>query len=1583
MKRSLSVRPGRRSLRIETLESRRVLATYLVDTFIDSADGVCGVDGIGNQQCTLRSALIAANENPGADEILLPAGSYELTIPSRGVPEAATGALDIFDGLTIRSLTTDPADVVIDGGGLDSVFRINGPIDSPDPILVRFEALTIQNGLSAQRGGGIDASRADVQIVNSVLRDNRVFGGEFALGGGAVFSDGDLLIETSLIADNQVVLGPSSFGPAAGGGVAFFGSPDSSLVIRQSSFLGNSAVSGGGVYAFGGEVAVTMVAEASTFARNVANDSGGGVAAIGSAVDFTNVTISDNFAGQSGGGILYDNFNDNLSGSIAFSTLASNATTEGQGSNVVVTELPLQFASSLIADPLAVVEPGGPQTTGVNFAASPGGVVSLSFNLDSDGSGGFDAVGDQSGVDPLLAPLADNGGPVPTRALLPESPAIDAAGELTVLVDARGVTRPLDGNGDGQPLPDIGAFEAEPPPLPVADLRIDQSLQTVAGTPIPPGTLQTGQNAIFRSTVTNDGPDVATGVTIVQTLPVDVTLVQAELDGFAPGVGITFDPATRGLTADVGTLAVDSATTLTVTVNVNADSESLITSTSVVSADPELDPDPDNDVATIEAAVIRAVDLSIQTELDPDSTPEFGGTVSYSVTVSNLATSPGDARGFSVSNVLPDGLSYIDGSFDPGASGVSLIDIGPTLTFVGVPLAVGEAVNFRFDAAVSFATNDPLVNTATVAAFDEAGVEDRDIDADNNTFVLIVDRDDTRIRHTLTTGDGEGDVTIRVDSFGRFGDDPDDPFGIQAIFNPVGPLDPASVVFESFLAIRSDVDNAFESIDPDNPSTAVLEPVSGTPLNAASGFVIGPFNVDLDQAVAASFDDAGSRIGAELTQTYRFTNTATTPLTLDLVRYLDPDILFDGSLLDGGGVLFAADGSPILFGTDIAGGPTTVTPFVGLTSSGGEALFDDRYDVDRVELLRSRLFEEDTPLRNRVSGDSNGDRFVDSGNAYDVALALREWFTVAPGQSVTYVTNTFFGTRPDSIAPPADLTGSVFCDFDGDGIATPDEAAVDALVFLDLNGNRLFEPELGEIGTRTDAAGNYSIFTAGLVDDSRARLVVVTPEGCFPAPSDIGVTRQTLTTGNLSRDVAVLANPLTGTDDILVINELGNDLVRLVNDGSGNFSLGASVPLGDRPYALSAYHDAAGAEVIAVAAVGSDESPGRLYVIEDGVVTHYPAGDGPIAVVVDDFNQDGQPDFVTAAFRDGSIMLRMGGETEARQIAQARVPRSISTADINGNSIPDLVIVASGYEGDTSSEVIVLLGDGQGGFTPLRDTIRRDAAIDVVAADYDGLPGDELVIANFSGAIDIYRFDAVSGRLEQVRSVMANRGINAVLAEDINGNGLIDLVASNPIAETVDIFIGLPDGSFADPRTIGDIVTPAALAIGNFDNAPLRQIAVANLFGSDSPYRLPSTVSVLGLTVTEREVVVATGQPLTVDFTFDAYAGTPQRALMPEEFRYDVDNNGVVTPRDALLILNEISLQRRGEGEGGSARRLTRRFKTDVNGDGQTTPLDALLVLNHISRTARVGLIDGEWGRPDDERLEAIDEVMADPARLF
>jgi hypothetical protein len=65
-------------------------------------------------------------------------------------------------------------------------------------------------------------------------------------------------------------------------------------------------------------------------------------------------------------------------------------------------------------------------------------------------------VGDQPSTDPLVGPLADNGGPTLTHALLEGSPAIDAGDDsVCPAVDQRGIARPQGAACD------VGSYEQE------------------------------------------------------------------------------------------------------------------------------------------------------------------------------------------------------------------------------------------------------------------------------------------------------------------------------------------------------------------------------------------------------------------------------------------------------------------------------------------------------------------------------------------------------------------------------------------------------------------------------------------------------------------------------------------------------------------------------------------------------------------------------------------------------------------------------------------------------------------------------------------------------------------------------------------------------------------------------------------------------------------------------------------------------------------------------------------------------------------------------------------------------------------
>ena len=189
---------------------------------------------------------------------------------------------------------------------------------------------------------------------------------------------------------------------------------------------------------------------------NTANALGaGGISTGVGTVTFTNSTISGNTAisGDGGGALI-------SGGTVTFtnSTIGGNTATLGNGGGIMSTGGQTDFKNTIIAD-------------NANTDCQGAGLNSLGNNLDRDNTCNLTKPTDLVGVDPLLSPLQDNGGPTETHALLAGSPAIDAGDDLAAPgTDQRGLTRP---QGDAS---DIGAYEFQP----VCTLSLD--LGYTAGT---------------------------------------------------------------------------------------------------------------------------------------------------------------------------------------------------------------------------------------------------------------------------------------------------------------------------------------------------------------------------------------------------------------------------------------------------------------------------------------------------------------------------------------------------------------------------------------------------------------------------------------------------------------------------------------------------------------------------------------------------------------------------------------------------------------------------------------------------------------------------------------------------------------------------------------------------------------------------------------------------------------------------------------------------------------------------------------------------------------------------------------------
>jgi hypothetical protein len=493
-KRTRPKRASVRRLRLEPLEDRRLLA-ITVDTLTDELDGSI-IDG----DISLRDALLAAApfETINFDPALTAAGpaTINLTLGELRIAKDVTIVGPGADDLIISASGNDFTPGVNNGDG-SRVFNISD--GSPVNRDVRISSLGLTGGDAALDGGGIR------NLENLTLADVVVVGNAAGRDGGGIYSGGSLTLIDSPVTGNAAIgRGGGVFGSDAyltihqtdvrynsagtGGGIGTMGG-SSYLSINESSIEGNFATSGGGLHVGGGTARITIT----SIADNNAAQNGGGIGSNGVSLQIIGSTIAENTAGT-GGGI----HSDAAALSVVSSTISGNTAFSNAGGVWVQTNAgqTISLTHTTVTNNLAQVYGSG--TGGI--AAGPATIVGLNHtilagnrraNAPTDGSGilsaVFSLVGVSDGaivangggniigtladpVDPRLAPLDDNGGPLRTHLLRGGSPALDAGdgslipGLTVSLYDQRGAEYHRILNGDIVPGPriDLGATEVAP-----------------------------------------------------------------------------------------------------------------------------------------------------------------------------------------------------------------------------------------------------------------------------------------------------------------------------------------------------------------------------------------------------------------------------------------------------------------------------------------------------------------------------------------------------------------------------------------------------------------------------------------------------------------------------------------------------------------------------------------------------------------------------------------------------------------------------------------------------------------------------------------------------------------------------------------------------------------------------------------------------------------------------------------------------------------------------------------------------------------------------------------------------------------
>lgn len=612
---------------------------------------------------------------------------------------------------------------------------------------VLFERIAMINNQAGSDGGAILAT-TEMTILDSVFSGNLS-----AANGGALYLDSPTTIERTLIGTSAspVIYETGTIDPALlaqpnhaenGGGIFDTGSHTTN--IRASAINGNTAIGGGGIAA---RSLIVVNITNSTISGNVGTDVGGGITTNGT-VNLRNVTVANNMATTDapGGGAGLNSFGAGTY--VFYNTILSNNVMMGG----------------------EVSRDGNCGCSG-GTACPTGRMVSTGYNISDEATDTCSlslALSDKPATDPLLKPLANNGGPTETHALPSlligdpaTSPAIDNGDNIRCPNnDQRGSLRPDDGNGDGDYDCDIGAFE-------LFIMRADLHINNVTAPDV------VAKNATFNVLVevhNDDANAAAPGVGYTATLD---SLTGIDIVSATPSAGSCGVPA-HTVSCSLGDM--DIGATETILLRLVSDVQGSYALESVVQAQAGvLDPVPGNNSVLTNIAVLGTSDIAL-TVVPLPAVIDQGDVVSLLYTVTNNGQDAATTARLGLP--VPAGASFVSASSSKGSCAHGG---GEVLCTIG-GLALAESATAEIRLSVNVSGDMQFSATAAADQFDPD---------DTNNFagveVTAIANADLRI-----SGSAPNSTTVRQQ------------FSVTVTLSNAGPQDATNVL--ATIAIPSLVD---------------------------------------------------------------------------------------------------------------------------------------------------------------------------------------------------------------------------------------------------------------------------------------------------------------------------------------------------------------------------------------------------------------------------------------------------------------------------------------------------------------------------------------------------------------------------------------------------------------------------------------------------------------------------------------------------------------------------------------------------------------------------------------------------------